>query len=101
MSDCCSRHPADAVQRAPSGNVRQRHAAGSGRQRAVQHLQQGTFAAAVMADQTDAVAFFRVKERSVKSGPNAVSTCRDCALNNVLIVNLLKSYRQKRLVKHR
>ena len=41
--------------------VRQRHAAGSGRQRAVQHLQQGTFAAAVMADQADAVAFFQGK----------------------------------------
>jgi hypothetical protein len=48
-----------------------------------------------MADQADTVAFFRVKERSVKSGPNAVSTCRDCAVSNVLIVNLLKSYRHK------
>ncbi|MBN0544810.1 hypothetical protein JTM37_33300, partial [Pseudomonas aeruginosa] len=37
--------------------------------------------------------FFRVKERELNSGPKAVSTWSAWAVSNVLIVNLLKSYR--------
>jgi hypothetical protein len=63
----------------------QRYRSGSG-ECAVQHLQQRTFTAAVIAQQANAVAFFSVKESESKSVPNAVSTRKDCAVSKVLIV---------------
>ena len=69
-----------------------RDAARGGREGAVQHLQQGAFAATVMADETDPVAFLQ-GEGELNSGPKAVSTWSAWAVSNVLIVNLLKSYR--------
>jgi hypothetical protein len=50
----------------------QRYRSGSGK--CVPALQQRTFTAAVIAQQTNAVAFFQRKERESKSVPNAVST---------------------------
>lgn len=64
----------------------QRYRSGSRGIRAVQHLQQRTFTAAVVAQQANAVAFFSVKESESKSVPNAVSTRKDCAVSKVLIV---------------
>ncbi len=57
----------------------QRYRAGEGRVSAVEDLQQGTFAAAVIAQQTNAVAFFEAEgeivEQRVKGGINTKRKC--------------------------
>ena len=57
----------------------QRHRAGKRRFGAIEDLQQGTFAAAVIAQQTNAVAFFQAKgevvKQRVKGGINTERKC--------------------------
>ena len=66
------------------------HRAGIGFALAGQHIEQAALAAAVMAQQADAIAQFYGKGKVLEQRPWPASSCRDCA--EIRVVMLLLSF---------